>query len=373
MTSTTVSSGITDPDYTQFVFEAERWNYHSSAQNQITWLQGRKKMEHVVSLQNVSVNTDGTITIGANTFKATNWAFEQFCGKLGIPRPFARKIPPDLLLDNIKRLIKEKIHSVDDQFMFHFVEVNGDQVIEGCTKEDYLFVEAIDFITAGVAMDGNGYSTHDLVVGDRMIEIDLLIDDVVITTPTTKSNFKVGVNLRSSDVGDVNPTARLFLFDEAKDATFVLSTEWGRVDRIRNKKMSVERTFTNFMGHVREMIIPVQRLEAILEECDQKEATDAELQNWFSTFNRSIQNKEVIDDLLQWTEEQRKEAFKRISVRRKENTLNKLQGYPVQPDQISDYNKRDLSAIVSQYAQNAVFEEREPLRRLGGSFVKLDK
>lgn len=373
MTSTLAFSGTTDPDYTQFTFEAERFHYHSNPQNEITWLQSRKKTEHVCSLKNVTLNTNGTVTVNSNTFKITKWAFEQFCARLGIPRPFARKIPPDLLLDNIQRLITEKTHSLDDQIMFHFVDVNGDQVIAGCTKDDYIFIEAVDFLTACASMDGNGYSLHDVLVGDRMIEVDLLVDDVVITTPTSKSDFKVGVNLRSSDVGDVNPTARLLINDVAKDITFVLSTEWGRVDRIRNKKMTVERTFVNFMGHVREMIIPAPRLETVLEECDQQEATDAELQNWFNTFNRAIQNKEAIDDLLQWSEEQRKDAFKSISIRRKANALNKLQGLPVQPDIFSDYNKRDLSVLVSEYAHSTIFEEREILRRLGGCFVKLDK
>jgi len=172
-------------------------------------------------------------------------------------------------------------------------------------------------------------------------------------------------------VGDVNPTARLMLKDVGHDVSFVLSTEWGRVDRIRNKKVSVQTTFTNFMGHVREMIIPTTQLEAALETADQSDATDVQLKNWFDTFNRAIQNKEAIDEMLNWTEEQRKDTFKQISARRKDNALNRLQGLPIIDDISSGYVQRDLSKIVSEYANSAIFDEREPLRRLGGSFIKL--
>lgn len=361
----------TDPDYSQFIFEAERCNFHSSAQAELAWLQTRDKTERVISLNNVTVNADGSFTISNVNYKATKWAFEQFCTRLGIPRPFARKIPPDLLLDNIQRLISEKLQSLDDTLMFHFIKVGTADILAGCTKEDYVFVEAVDFLTAVAAMDGNGYQHLDLLVGDRLIEADLLIDNVVVTTPTRQEQFEVGVNIRSSDIGDVNPTARLMLRDVAENVTFVLHTEWGRVDRIRNKKMTVQRTFTNFMGHVREMIIPTAQLERSLEDCDQTDAVDTELKNWFDTFNRAIQNKEALDDMLNWTEEERKDCFKQIATRRKENQQNKLQGLPLLTDQPTPYTKRYLSKIVSEYANSAIFDEREPLRRLGGHFVKL--
>lgn len=362
---------VTDPDYSQFIFEQERCNYHSDFQSGLSWLQARQKIERAVNLSNVTVNTDGTVTISNHTYTATKFAFEKLCACLGIPRPFARKIPPDLLLDNTARLIQEKIASLDDTLMFHFVTNGQNEILAGVTKEEYVFVDAVDFLTAVAAMDGNGYVLDDLLVSDRMIEADLLIDNVTVTTPTSSAQFSVGVNLRSSDIGDVNPTARLMLKDIGNDVTFVLSTDWGRVDRIRNKKVSVQTTFTNFMGHVREMIIPTTQLEAALEVLDQEDATDVELKNWFDTFNRAIQNREAIDDMLAWTEENRKDMWKQISARRKDNKANRLQGLPVVDDSNSGYNKRDLSKIVSEYANSATFDEREPLRRLGGHFVKL--
>lgn len=361
----------TDPDYSQFAFEAERFNFHTVFKTEFSWLQSRNKTERTISLSSVTVNLDGSITIGNTNYSVTKWAFEKFCSVLGIPRPFARKIPPDLLLDNIRRLIAERTAGVDDMVMFHFANVNSNEVIFGCTKEDYLFVSAIDFLTALAAMDGTGYQLQDLLVSDRLVEADLLVENTVLTTPTTRSQFSVGINLRSSDVGDVNPTARLMLKDDDNDVTFVLGTEWGRVDRIRNKKVSIQTSFVNFMGHVREMIIPIQQLENSLEKLDQEEATDVELKNWYDTFNRAVQNKEMIDEKLLWAEVQRKELFKQISIRRKSNNLNRLQGLPLQKDLSSGFKKRDLSKIVSEYANSSIFDEREPLRRLGGSFVTL--
>lgn len=360
-----------DPDYSQFVFEIERCNYRTGFAAELAWLQTRAKSDRSLSFSSIAVNIDGTVSVAGVKYKATKWAFEQLCARLGIPRPFAKKIPPDLLLDNITRLIKEKAQSPNDQVKLHFVKMGTEDVLVGCTKDDYMFVEAVDFLTAAASMDGNGYHLENLTVGDRMIEADLLIDNMIITTPTSKSQFHVGVNLRSSDIGDVNPTARLMLKDVAKNITFVLSTEWGRVDRIRNKKVTIETSFTNFMGHVREMIIAIKPLEASLESMDQEAATDVELKNWFDTFNRAIDNKEAIDSLLAWTEDARKDMWKQISARRKDNATNKLQGFPVIADGFSGYKKRDLLTLVAEYAKEAVIDEKEPLRRLAGSFVEL--
>lgn len=366
-----------DPDYSQFNFETERCNYRTGFAVELTWLQARAKSDRSLSFSSIAVNADGTVSIAGIKYKATKWAFEQLCARLGIPRPFAKKIPPDLLLDNISRLIKEKAQSPNDQIKLHFVKMGTaaiatqEDVLVGCTKDDYMFVEAIDFLTAAASMDGNGYHLENLTVGDRLIEVDLLIDNMIITTPTSKSQFHVGVNLRSSDIGDVNPTARLMLKDITKNITFVLSTEWGRVDRVRNKKVTIETSFTNFMGHVREMIIATKPLEASLERVDQEASTDVELKNWFDTFNRAIDNKEAIDSLLAWTEDARKDMWKQISTRRKDNATNKLQGFPVIADGFSGFKKRDLLTIVAEYAKEAVIDEKEPLRRLAGSFVDL--
>lgn len=359
-----------DPDYSQFLFEPERMNAHSNCQTELAWLTTRNKTERTISCANLSVQTDGSIAIGGTTYRTTKWAFEQFCNRLGIPRPFARKIPPDLLLSNITRLIQEQATN-STLLQFHFITSNNIEVLCGCTKEDYRFVDAADCLTAIAAMDGNGYSLSDLYVGDRMIDADLLLDQVDVTTPTSQQKFSVGVNIRSSDIGDVNPSARLILKDDSTGFSCVLSTAWGRVDRIRNKKVSIQTSFINFMGKVREMIIPCTQLEVALEKNVEEFVTDTVLKNWFDTFNRTIDNKDAIDDMLGWTEESRKDTWKAIANRRKNNALNRLQGLSVQPDLISDYQGIVLTRLAAEYASNAVFDEREPIRRLAGSLIDL--
>ena len=364
--------GDSDPDYSQFLFVEEKGVLHTDFTSQITLLGTREKSERNVPLSSVSVKVDGSINIGNTNYRSTKWAFEQLCKKLGIPRPFARKIPPDLLLDNITRLIQEKVTGEDEQVMFHILKQDTAEIIIGCTKSDYMFVETADFLIAAAAMIGNGYSYGDLYVGDRLTEVDVLLDSGKITTPHGDT-YQVGINLRSSDCGDVNPTARLYVWDDKKSCAYILSTEWGRVDRIRNKKVNIETSFTNFMGHVSEMIIATPQLTSALEKMHTTDATDVELKNWFDTFNRAIaDNKPAIDNLLGMDEESRKNIFKQISFRKKSNAINRLQGVPIVQDQSSGKTKRELSALVGGYAKDATFEERDALRRLAGSFLTLE-
>ncbi len=365
----TVPQLTQDPDYSQFQFRPERVVYHGVFAAGLQWLQGRAKSDRVVDIGTVKICPNGQITIGPTTFDATKWAFEELCARLGIPCPFAQKIPPDLLLHTITRLIQEAAVGGGTSIQFHFSSYSGQDVIIGCTKEGYQFVEATDFLTAVAAMDGNGYTLHDLIYTDRLIDVDLQIDNQVITT-TAGPKYKVLINLRSSDCGDVNPTARLGLFD-TQGGTCVLSTEWGRVDRIRNKKMSIETTFASFMGKVVEMIVPGTQLQASLNTANTKCPTDLEVKNYYGTFNRAIDNKDTIDSLLGWTEDERKAIFKDITVRKKNNALNKLQGLTIVPDPVLNFTQRQLAGFATDYAKNAVIEEREALRRLGGSFISL--
>lgn len=364
----TTSTTQSDPDYSQFSFMAERTLYHTDFKTGLQWFLDRKKSERSILYKSIAITPNGQITIGTTSYNCTKWAFEQFCARLGIPKPFAKKIPSDLLLDNITRLIKEKAIGDNTQIQFHFADFAGVDTIVGCTKDEHQFIESNDFLTAVAGMDGVGYTLTDLVVTDRLIDVDLHVGGKVLSV--NGEDFNVAINLRSSDCGDVNPTARLALYNKKLGYGCALSTDWGRVDRLRNKKMALETTFTNFMGKVTEMIIPETPLTAALKKLD-TDVTDNELKNYYDTFNRAIDNKATIDTLLGFNEEERKETFKQISIRRKNNAISRLQGQPTQADPTLNFKKMQLAQIAGEYAKNAVIEEREALRRLAGSFVEL--
>lgn len=55
----------------------------------------------------IEVTPEGSIDFGNGDAKTTKHGFESFCKILGIPPKFARAIPADLLLHNIKRLSKD--------------------------------------------------------------------------------------------------------------------------------------------------------------------------------------------------------------------------------------------------------------------------
>ena len=55
-----------------------------------------------LTLGELRINPDATI--GEDHKKITRYGFEKICAILGIPKPFARMIPNDLLFENIRRL-----------------------------------------------------------------------------------------------------------------------------------------------------------------------------------------------------------------------------------------------------------------------------
>ncbi len=56
-----------------------------------------------IQLQELEINEDGTVKNGEER-KVTKYGFENLCKILGIPKPFAREIPTELLFHNIKEL-----------------------------------------------------------------------------------------------------------------------------------------------------------------------------------------------------------------------------------------------------------------------------
>ena len=78
---------------------------HTNDVNEALLFTENLKIEAEPSLiRNLTMNDDGTITYNGEPKKITKYGFESFCRKLGIPTAFARKIPGDLLLNNIRRL-----------------------------------------------------------------------------------------------------------------------------------------------------------------------------------------------------------------------------------------------------------------------------
>jgi hypothetical protein len=127
-----------------------------------------------VRLGDLVVGEDGALalcnakTAQKDLYVPTRYAMQSFCSILGIPKPFARQIPLDLLLTNIHRLQNASA----DQNVCLLVRPGTDQVAN-IVKAPYTEISYIDFLTAFIAKT----NIKHIDITEELVKISLNFDE----------------------------------------------------------------------------------------------------------------------------------------------------------------------------------------------------
>lgn len=349
-------------NYDEFVFADGFHTFVEDINKALEWVTTREKVEIAARFGEVEISNDAKIKIRGNEYLITQYCLEKFCRRLGIPQPFARKIPSDLLLKNIKRLIEEK---QEESFLFFSSKIGDDTVLIGEAKDNYVSADQEEFLKQMAEFQSDMWVPVNTLTTDRYVEFDF-----VNTEDSCKfDDLQLGLNIRNSDTGDVNAVARLFLYSEAEKSGFIMPREWGYVERLRNKKVSVESTLIKFASKIKDMDLRTDCIKKALQEASDTNMTDEDCVVFWQNAQRITKDKEMADEVFSITEEDRKAMLKTVKERKKANKAkafnNEALEEPVELDSVYSNRIKDVMKLTKKYQ----YEEREQLRRLSGSML----
>jgi hypothetical protein len=194
-------------------------------------------------LQDINVDEHMNVTINeSERMKATEDFFHSFYDVLGIPYPFTRKIPNDLLLTNIERLEQEynmpvKIIRRGDILINIVKNVNR--------KGQPLFFQQIN---SSLLMDNFSSDTFELknsYVGDYGLVIDVLHKNLgEIKTSKVGDTMGIGYRIKNPfTMFEDKMFMSLYLNQLSCENGMVMSKEFGGVSLNLTKDLGDEETF----------------------------------------------------------------------------------------------------------------------------------
>ena len=210
-----------------------------------------------VSLKDITVSLNGGANLKVDeegiskpqVMKMTQWSLQSLCRFLGIPDPFARKIPIDLLQKNISRLLQEKRED------FVSLLIGKENEIVNIVKANYKPFENEKLLSKLNTLFNNGKSIEweSMRVGSRGFDLNVVDSSVKPLEPKVGDITKIGFRIINSDTGFRDATAKVYLFRLACTNGATLTDDWGIVRRNANRNISYERDLEYFANGVQNL------------------------------------------------------------------------------------------------------------------------
>lgn len=145
----------------------------------------------------IDVDENFDIKVNDETHKATSDFFQAFYGILGIPYPFTRKIPPDLVITNVDRLkelsnIPVKIVRRDDTLVNIVPNINR--------KGNPVFFKNVNTSLLLDSFSSDSFDLKNCYVGDEGAVIDVVHKDlgqIILDKKNVGDIIEVGYRIRN--------------------------------------------------------------------------------------------------------------------------------------------------------------------------------
>lgn len=349
--------------YEQFKFVEEAREETSDLNQVLEWITNRKLNTALLPIGGILVSDNGLITYNGIERPCTQWAFEKFCGNLGIPRPFARKIPPDLLLNNIRRLIQE---SAGKEIQIH----DAEKGIVGVASKNYYPIDNEEFTKEIVNMNLNPWQLKTVHLFDRGISAYFINARFPKLEPIKGDITEAGLVMRNSDTGGSNLTSKMFLYRLVCSNGAVIPEEWGSIKRLVSNKISKEKSLLNFVSRTKQLETNFQRLTDFYIQMTKMNITDVFLKESWNSVVRVIKDDKETDEVFGIDEDRRKQIFLKIKVRDKENKKRFLiQESEEMPEQVN-FTYYDIYNKISAAGKERQFEEKYEMEKISGDIFK---
>jgi len=305
-------------------------------------------------LGEIKVNDNGTITDN-EVHNITEYGFENLCKILGIPHPFAKKIPLDLLFTNIIRLQQEKR---DVEVVLLFRE-NGD--VANITTSPYKEVSSFEVLS--MLADKSNISHID--VCETILNIGFSFDKTVIVREEDTflvNSFLYNYPLNGHPLEIISGLYR----NECKNS-FVMNVLGGmKADYRLERDVRLLRFTENLEIYNQNILEIINRKIHNLQSC---RIFDFEFQRLWNGV-KGTAGQINADIMLETGEEERKEIFQRVNNRNIHNKQAKIFGTPIDEPLLVEQSGYGVLNNITKFAQDYLSGfERKNLEILAGKWM----
>ncbi len=308
-----------------------------------------------IELGNLRINENATITNDIDHTVTLN-GFENFSKILGIPNPFARKIPVDLLFSNIRRLQEEK----RDQVVVLLERENGE--IANIAKAPYLEASYLDVLSVFADREDINY----IETSEELLTIALINPDSYFNGPDGKP-FHIGTFVYSSILKAVQTHMVNGLFRRVCSNSYITPFLGKFTSNYLQKDIQQRlQSFSELAYRV-----DYELLEVIKNRFDglqSRSLFDYEFVKLWQKLIKVLSYSEA-DNLLKTTEEERKEIQKRVIRRTISNKRAKFLGQSVEEPILLTLNMFETINEVTSRAQKFTGFNRLFLEKTGGEWL----
>ena len=309
---------------------------------------------HTTLLGRLSINDDGSITNGEQRL-ITEYGFENLCKLLGIPNPFARKIPVDLLFTNIRRLQNEKA-GVPIELL-----ERPDGTVATVVKSPYKEASYGDLLAF---FDGSPFKYID--VGERWLTLAITFEETPIHYDEQDTLY-VGTFVHGSITRDIPLHMESGLYRTQCENSFLMPY-FGKVRA--NYKLEAQERLLAFRDNVRcydgQILDQIRRGFPIFQT--RKMWRREVVQVWRKLSN--LVGQADADRLLSLDQETRTAVIEAEHAESVENRIARLQGKAVSDPVLSDLSYYDVLNAMTFQAKGMHEKSKLDVERLAGRIIQ---
>jgi hypothetical protein len=310
-----------------------------------------------LTLAELVVNSDATI--GIDHLKITRYGFEKLCTILGIPKPFAQKIPNDLLFENIRRLKQDNA----GKEVVILSRDNGE--IASIVKAPYKELSYGEMISIFEERQDLRY----IDLGERYLTICIAFDDTYMIGMNENDTIFVGSFCYGSIVKETQLHITSGLYRTLCSNSFVcpfLGTAKANYKHIDPTLMLSK--FGELIRCYNQEI--VNRISLRTAQLPETYLYKHELAKFWNSLSKIV-TKSVADQIVGFGgDEDRKTLLKEVKAWQATNKQNRIEGKSVMEMQLSSYKAYTVLNNTTEYAKDLHEIEKRDVEKLAGTWIK---
>lgn len=294
-----------------------------------------------LTASDIVVGSDGSINIGGDVTRITNLGFESYLKSLGIPINFARTIPEDLLLTNIKRLTSD----YPGLPLCALQRPNGE--LASIVKSPYKEIPYADVLGEFINKNPN-----KIILSEELMKIMFRFDELKVPDLDDNHNtFYISEYLVTSLVKEISLQINSGLYRTQCENSFIMPI-LGRLKANYMKRPDTRlKVFTeSFECYDREVVASMFR---DFSRNLHNQLYQPQLKKIWDNYSK-ITSKSNADMLFDWDEDMRHAALAEASAYLSMVKKAKLLGQSITEPAITQFSGMDVANKITQIAHTTL-------------------
>jgi len=309
--------------------------------------------------EKISINSDGKLIsdVYPEGKVMTRYAFEKLYKILGISGSFALKIPLDLLITNMHRLLGE--NSSNTIIMLE----RNDGSVAGFVKKQYDEASYLDTLSCFSDRESVQY----IDIGEIMLTICLGFQKTQFRDPDSSSEndfLMAGSHIYGSILKETQLKLESILYRTYCTNSFVMPF-FGKIRA--DYRLTPEARLLDFSKNVEhydeELLLAIKTNSIGIEE---RRMFEHEIAGIFRKLQKYVGGS-TADQLIGTKEEDRKLIIQRVDIWKEENKRNKMFGLPINEPSMTDFKTYTVLNNVTNYAASVHESTKRSIEIIAGT------